>query len=254
VLLPALKSSWRVVLNSSVMEWFVFTTLRPLSTARPFFVPVHNADSSFLIQIYRAAVKLWGDMSQISCKLSENILAVAGHGLFGIENYSDQTFLTFPDGSKFALLNDHTAPVLRSVVKMPSIQFDALVDLTTLHETIARANKASEATLRVNINLYGSRETRETVGDQLSAGKIYLQHPEQQRPASVYDNPHVLDLPEIPLQSVDIKPQEAVESVLRGDKANPFHKAVFDVYSSLKRGSHLRRLVGGIWLKTSLLP
>lgn len=193
-------------------------------------------------------------MSQIHVKLSHDILPVAGNGVFGIEMSSSQTFLAFPDGTEFALLNNHTAKVLGHVIDLPSVQLDALVNLTTLRETIARATKASDAALRVNINLYGSKDTREDVGRHLSAGKIYLQHPDQHRPASIYDNPHVLALPGMLPQSVDFNPQVPGESVLLGNEADQFQKAVSDVYASLKRSSHLRRMVGGTRLRTSLLP
>jgi SWI/SNF-related matrix-associated actin-dependent regulator of chromatin subfamily A3 len=234
------------------MEWFVFPHLA--ATLHCPHLTCLRLRYSFFVQIYRAAVKLVGDMSQISRKLSENSISlVAGHGVFGIKTSSDQTNLVFPDGFELAQLNDKTAEALRDFIDVRSVQYDALVDLTTLRETMARATKASDAALHVNINLYGSRNTREIVGDRLSDGKIYLQHPDQQRPASTYDNPHFLALPEIQLQCIDLKPQEAVKSVLQGDEADQFDKAVSDVYCSLKRGSHLKGLVGGTHLKTSLL-
>jgi SWI/SNF-related matrix-associated actin-dependent regulator of chromatin subfamily A3 len=206
------------------------------------------------IQVYRTAIKLVGEMAQISRKFSENnVSLVAGCGVFGIKISSDQSFLVFPDGVELGLLNDRTAQVLRGLIDVQSVQYDALVDLTTLRETMARATKANDAALHVNVNLYGSRDDRESVGDRLSAGKIYLQHPDQRRPASTYDNPHFLALPEIQLESIDLKPQVAVKSVFQGDKADQFDKAVLDVYSSLKRGSHLKGMVGGTHLSTPLL-
>jgi len=241
-----------MVLNSSVMEWFVSPPLAVI-LRRPNLMCLCLRYLSF-VQVYRAAIKLVGDMSQISHKLSENVVSlVAGHGVFGIKTSSDQVNLIFPGGFELALLNDQTAKVLKTLIDMRSVQYDALVDLTTLCETMARATKASDAALHVNINLYGSRDDREMVGVRLSAGKIYLQHPDQQRPASIYDNPHFLALPEIPLQIIDLKPQEAVKNVSQRDKADQFDKAVLDVYSSLKRGSCLKRFAGGTHLTTSLL-
>lgn len=191
-------------------------------------------------------------MSQIDVKInSPNLIHAAGHSILGIERSLTEVLLKFPNGSEFAHLNTHTAKVLEGVIDLPSIQLDALVNLTTLRETIGRATKASDATLRVNINLYGSRETQGNVGRHLSAGKIYLQHPDQQRSGSIYDNPHVLAFPGIQVESVDFKPQQ---NVLRRNGADQFRKAVSDVYASLKRGSHLKRLIGDERLRTSLLP
>lgn len=205
--------------------------------------------------MYRATVKLVGDMSQIEFKLSSgNSLQVDGHLVFGVENSLRQAVLTFPDGTAFALLNAHAAKVLNSIIELPSVELEALANLNTLRETIYRAAKASDATLRVNINVYGSREARKEVGCHLSAGKIYLQQPDQQRPGSIYDNPHVLALPGILVQSTDFKLREKGERMLRGDEAHLFQEAVSEVYASLKRRSHLKRLEGDGRLRTSLLP
>ena len=197
-------------------------------------------------------------MSQIEGKIkSENVLKVSGHPLFDIRKSStekSEIYLMFPDGTQFALLNTHTTKVLASVIDLPSVELEALANLATLHETIARSTKASDATLRVNINLYGSKETWKKVGRQLSAGKIYLQHPDQQRPGSIYDNPHFLVFPGMQVQKVNFKPQDLVENMLQGNEPAQFQKAVSDVYASLKRSSHLKREVGDTRLRTSLLP
>jgi SWI/SNF-related matrix-associated actin-dependent regulator of chromatin subfamily A3 len=194
-------------------------------------------------------------MSQIEFKVnSGNVLQVDRHLVFRVEKSLPQSVLTFPDGIKFALLNTHAAKVLNSVIELPSVEFEALANLNTLRETIYRAAKASDATLRVNINVYGSRETRKEVGFHLSAGKIYLQQPDQQRPGSIYDNPHVLALPGIRVQSLVFKPKEKGESMLRGDDAHLFQEAVSEVYASLKRSLDLKRLEGDDRLRTSLLP
>ena len=200
-------------------------------------------------------MKLVGDMSQINVKVnSGNIYQVSGQCIFGVKKSTTQVVLTFTDGSEFAHLNTHMAKVLGGVIDLPSVQLEALANLNTLRETIGKATKASDAIVRVNINLYGSKETRKDVGQCLSAGKIYLQHPDQRRTTSAYDNPHVLVLPGMQNQIVDIIPQEEAEDMLRGDDADQFRKAISDVYGSLKRSSHLKRVVGDDRLRTSLLP
>lgn len=200
-------------------------------------------------------------MSQIEEKIkSTSNHKAAGHYVFDVRKSStekSEIYLVFPDGTEFALLNTHTTKVLADVIDLPSIQLEAYANLTTLYETIGRATKASDATLRVNINLYGSQETRKDVGRQLSSGKIYLQHPDQRRPGSIYDNPHFLGLPGMQVEEVDSKQQHFVENVLQGNDSNEpgqFQKAVSDVYASLKRSSHLKRVDGDTRLRTTLLP
>lgn len=192
-------------------------------------------------------------MSQIDVKLnSGNTFQVAGHSVFEIERSSTGMFLTLHDGTAFAILNKHMTEVLNSVIDLPSVQLEGLANLTMLRETISRATRAHDATSHVNINVYGSRDARKKLGCLLSAGKIYLQHPDQQRPGSVYDNPHFLAFPGMEDQSVNFKPQD--ESVLLGNDADKFRKAVSDLYGSLKRSSHLKRALGDARLRTPLLP
>ena len=193
-------------------------------------------------------------MSQINTKLhADNIPRNAGNYIFEIQRSSDQVYLSFPDGAEFALLNTRTAKILNGLISLPSIHLEALVDLTTLHDVIYRATKASDASLHVNINVYGSKESYKEVGHHLSAGRIYLQDPDQRSPGSTYENPHVLTFPGLQAQYVDLSPKGIGESVLRGDDTLQFQKTVSNVYATLKRSSHLTRMTGDARLRTPLL-
>lgn len=193
-------------------------------------------------------------MSQINTKLhADNIPKNAGNYIFEIERTSDQVYLAFPDGAEFAFLSTRIAKVLDGLLSLPSIHLEALVDLTTLHDIISKATKASDALLRVNINVYGSKESHKEVGGRLSAGRIYLQDPDHQRPGSIYENPHVLAFPGLQLKHVDLSPNEIGESASHGDNALQFQKAVSNVYATLKRSSHLTRMMGDTRLRTPLL-
>jgi SWI/SNF-related matrix-associated actin-dependent regulator of chromatin subfamily A3 len=195
-----------------------------------------------------------GDMSEVQSKLNSEIMTrVTGHWSFGIIKYASQLYLIFPDGTQFGLLNAHITKALDRIIDLPSVQFEALVDLVALHETMCRALRASDATIRVNINVYGMRETRKEVGDRLSRDKVYLQHPDQRRAASIYDNPHVLQLPGMKILNQNPKPDGVVESASKADEAEQFKNAVSNVFASLKRSSHLKRVVGDNRLRTTLL-
>jgi SWI/SNF-related matrix-associated actin-dependent regulator of chromatin subfamily A3 len=196
-----------------------------------------------------------GDMSEVESKLNSEITSQAvGKWSFGITKYIPQLYLTFPDGTQFGLLNERTTKALDGIIDLPSVQLEALVDLVALRETMCRAIRASDATIRVNINVYGTREARKEVGDRLSRSKIYLQHPDQIRGVSIYDNPHVLQLPRMETSNQSLKPDGVVESVSKADKAGQFKSAISNVYASLKRSSHLKRMEGDNRLRTSLLP
>jgi SWI/SNF-related matrix-associated actin-dependent regulator of chromatin subfamily A3 len=196
-----------------------------------------------------------GDMSEVQSKLNSEITSQpAGHWSFGITKDTSQLYLIFRDGTQLGLLNAHTTEALDSIIDLPSVQLEALVDLVALRETMCRAIRASDATIRVNINVYGTRGARKEVGNRLSRGKVYLQHPDQKRGASIYDNPHVLQLPGMKTSSQDLKPDEVVESTSKAEKAEQFKNAVSNVYASLKRSSHLKRMAGDNRLRTPLLP
>jgi SWI/SNF-related matrix-associated actin-dependent regulator of chromatin subfamily A3 len=194
-------------------------------------------------------------MSGIDAMLNaSNQSQAAGTYTFRIEKSSAQLFLTFPDGTEFGVLNNHIAKALEDIVEQPSVQFDALAHILTLRETIGRATKASDAVVRVNINVYGPKEAGKDVGRHLSAKKVYLQRPDQQRPGSIYDNPHVLKLPDMQMPRIDYNSKGTNDSSLRSDNFEHFRKTISDVYGSLKRGSKLKRVEGDNRLRTPLLP
>lgn len=196
-----------------------------------------------------------GDMSEAESRLnSETMSQAVGQWSFGITKDNSQLYLMFLGGTQFGQLNERITKALDSIIDLPSVQLEALVDLVALRETMCRAIKASDATIRVNINVYGTREARKEVGDRLSRSKIYLQHPDQIRGASIYDNPHVLQLPGMEASSQSLKPDGVVESASKADKAEQFKSAVSNVYASLKRSSHLKRMEGDNRLRTPLLP
>jgi hypothetical protein len=207
-----------------------------------------------LFQIYRAAVQLLGDMSQVQLKInSRDRLHLTNNIVFGIAKSSTNLVLIFSDGTEFALLNTLTAEALDCVMDLPSVQLEALVDLASLRDTLHRVTKASEATIRVNINVYGPTATRKDVGRVLSAGKVYLQHPDHKRSESKYDNPHVIAFLGIKAPGPDLGLKTTSKDVVLGDRPENFQKAVSNVYSSLKRSSHLERLEGDTRIITPLL-
>ena len=106
----------------------------------------------------------------------------------------------------------------------------------------------------MKINVYGSDKVKEEVGQHLSKSKAFLQHPDYPRAGTKYANPHVLALPDLALPSVIIQRENVDEHLHKGGIGDNFQQAVADVYATLKRGTHLKRLEGDHRLKTALLP
>jgi hypothetical protein len=196
-----------------------------------------------------------GDMSEIDAKLNVgNESLAAGYYAFRIKKSESQVLLAFPDDVDFGLLSTQITKALEDIVERPSVQFDALADVETLRQTIERATKASDAVVRVNINVYGSREAMKDIGCHLSDHKVYLQRPDQKRPGSIYDNPHVIKFPQMQVPSIDDRPAGTSDKVSLSGDVQHFRQAISDVYASLKRGSRLKRLEGDNRLRTPLLP
>ncbi|KAK2808657.1 hypothetical protein FQN50_004521 [Emmonsiellopsis sp. PD_5] len=204
--------------------------------------------------IHRAAVKLVGDMSECN----RNLLGCNRIQTFHIKKSSPQLLLTFPNCKQLGWLESHAAGALDALIERPSIQLEAVADVSSLRETIGKVTKAKDAIIRVDICIYGSRESSAEVGRHLSNKKVYLQRPDpqRQRTGSIYDNPHVIKFPDLQIRDVDRRPteMEGKGSELTIESGEGFQKAIQDVYDSLHRSSNLRRLEGDSRLKTALLP
>jgi SWI/SNF-related matrix-associated actin-dependent regulator of chromatin subfamily A3 len=194
-------------------------------------------------------------MLDVDAKLNaDNRSPVNDYYTFSIEKSLTQLVLRFQDGTEFGHLNTHTSKALEGLTDQPSIQLDALGPTLTLRETIGRATKASDAVVRVNINVYGSKEASKEAGCHLSVHKVYLQRPDKQRPGTVYDNPHVLKFSDMQMSSPEYQLEITPHHILTRDDAEHFRKTISNVYASLTRGTKLNRIEGDRRLGTQLLP
>jgi hypothetical protein len=172
--------------------------------------------------------------------------------IFTVGRTATHLALFFVDRTEFGILNAQISKALLQVLALPSIEIDVFADVLTVGDTIRRAQKASEATIRVNMNIYGSPDVRHSLETILSQHKIWLQHPEHRRTESTYDNPHVITFPGVVLSDATvIKPTSEEEVVL--DEPQRFQQAISEVYASLKRDSHLKSVEADPGLRTPLL-
>jgi SWI/SNF-related matrix-associated actin-dependent regulator of chromatin subfamily A3 len=163
--------------------------------------------------------------------------------------------LKFQDNVDFGRVNAHTSKVLENLFSKPSIQIEVFGSRSAIREAIGRATKATDAIARVNINVYGpgeATEVREEVAHHLSGRKIYLQRPDNPRPGTVYDNPHVLKFPDMDISSFVYKELAPRRTKVSGDPEK-LQKIVDNVYASLTRGSKLNRMEGDHRVETELL-
>jgi SWI/SNF-related matrix-associated actin-dependent regulator of chromatin subfamily A3 len=170
---------------------------------------------------------------------------------------SDEQFLVvFFDGTEMGQLNVQLEKAFDSIFQQqPQIDFEVLAPIKQIRETIGKTTKEKDAIVRVSINIYGSRDCAQQVGQLLSKHKIYLQRPDEIRNGLIYENPHELKLklPNVQLIYNDCVTNSSEEVQTVSDKAEAFKKTISNVYSSLTRGQKLIGLEGDGRLKTPLL-
>jgi len=206
------------------------------------------------IQIFRAAVRLRGDMAELHRNLN-NIASspVTGHARMIVIKPDAQFVVAFPEGYVVGDVNAKLDGALTSIAEQGyEIDLEVFAPTVVIQETIGRATKDKEAVVRVQMNVYGPSTAAWDIGKELSQQKIYLQRPVYIRDGYRYQNPHILTLPgfhgstpEIPTMTEEPLPDKVGLQTLRSTLQN--------VYSSLTRDRNLHGLEGDERLNTDLL-
>jgi SWI/SNF-related matrix-associated actin-dependent regulator of chromatin subfamily A3 len=179
-----------------------------------------------------------------------------GHCAMKLAQREDHITVIFNDGTVFGEPNSHLSDTLSPFLQQNSVSFEVIANISNTIETIGKAEKANDAVVRVDINIYGPRSFGKELGEELSKRKVYLQRPNFLKRDSVYDNPHFLKLPTIQTQdtSCSIMFPVGSEKVSELDKEEQFKRTIGKVYASLTRGRRLHGLEGDDRLRTQLLP
>ena len=149
-----------------------------------------------------------------------------------------QLFLKFADNGDLGYLSEKMERGLKDLVSEPNIELDAVVNLQSLSDAIRRAQKQSDAAIRVDVNIYGPEASRDRVGKYLSDRSLFLQPPNERRRGARYDNPHILQLDDLP----------------ESEQNEDFQKTIAEVFNSLTRSEELRGVRGSEGLDRALYP
>ena len=210
--------------------------------------------SSHPSQIFRASLKLLGNMLDLDTKL--NAVAgssITGHTKMNLIRSDTQYHVTFPDGTVLGEMNVQLEEALNSILEQQhSLEFEVFAPTRAIRETISKATKEKDAVARVQINVYGTLAASKAIGRELSQRKIYLQRPECVRSGSSYNNPHVLKLGDYKAIEV-IQTSDVVEPTVEKVTGHVVKETITNVYSTLTRGQHLKALEGDPRLLTPLL-
>jgi SWI/SNF-related matrix-associated actin-dependent regulator of chromatin subfamily A3 len=173
--------------------------------------------------------------------------------VFSLHNSIEHIVVRFYDATEFAILNTQLAKALRGVIDQPSILLEVFADTIATRDIIRKAKKASDALVRININVYGPLQLRDMIATHLTAHKVWLQHPEDQQQGTLYDNPHTVkfvDLPEADSSFLEMPNGDPEVMVTEHER---FKQDISHVYASLTRDSQLKTVEGDSRI-TPLLP
>ncbi|KAL3477940.1 SNF2 family N-terminal domain-containing protein [Aspergillus californicus] len=208
--------------------------------------------------ILREKVRLLGKAQEIQ----EKIATLKENGQwprdFQIRHSSDngELFVTFPDGTDLGHLSEKMAGALEKIIELPRFELEACTHLDVIVDAVRRAGKASDAAIRVNINVYGLDSQRDEVGKELSGKGLFLQAPDACRPGVSYDNPHILRMDGMDETDSEEEEEAAEVEVVETspERDEDFEETIAEVFRSLRRADGLHRVEGGDNLNRALYP
>ncbi|RHZ55951.1 hypothetical protein CDV55_101568 [Aspergillus turcosus] len=200
-------------------------------------------------------VELVGNGQELQEKVSKLKENNQWNQKFHIRHSSDkQLFLVFADGMDLGHLSEKMVWAVETLVHLPRFELEAFTSLDVIIDAIRRARKQSDAAIRVKINFYGLKDSRDRVGKELSDKGLFLQCPnvDTRRPGVTYDNPHILQLDGMEgMDETDTEEEEEgatsspeVDSPQESDE--DFQETIAEVFRSLRRGEGLNRLEGAL--------
>lgn len=200
------------------------------------------------------SVKLVGEMLSLRTKVDPS----QPYQSFAVSKHSEYFMLKSSDNEVYALVNELASQGLAALQDLSSVEIMAFAETAKIQSVLTKAKKPGEATLKVEINVYGSIDIAEVVGRKLGAAKLFLQDPDHGQQDIEYCNPHVVHFPgveEPKPQSTDCVVPEVMSKPTRSLKQEreTFDHTVSTIYDVLTRARHLERRDGGSHIKTPLL-
>lgn len=213
---------------------------------------VVDRTSKSLWQIYRAPVKLMANMIEIDKRLTINShLGLQESQDFKIVQASEAIQVVFSDGAEFGILDKWKSDALKTIMNHSDLRIEGRADPSAIRTVAHEAQKASDAVVRIDIEIYGPVSLSEEVGGSLSGHKVWLQRPTDSR--FPYRNPQAIQFAGINAEHIEVPAGRTEMSVHEKQSTEEFQKTIAEVYNTLKRDKNLNRLRGDIRLKTHLL-
>ncbi|KAI6520061.1 hypothetical protein MCOR10_006466 [Pyricularia oryzae] len=146
--------------------------------------------------IHEASIRLIGDME----KLLRNLDFAQSLMEFElVKRFQDNPLLEFADGTPLAQVSEIIGKALEAISQnlgeQETIEVRAFVPPMAARDVIQRTRRQFDATLKVDMNVYGTRKNADAVGRALSKRKIFLQDPDHGVLGVDYHNPHLIEFP-----------------------------------------------------------
>jgi SWI/SNF-related matrix-associated actin-dependent regulator of chromatin subfamily A3 len=195
-----------------------------------------------------------GDMHHLSTKIDPS----QTYQSFEVSKHSDYFMLKFSEDSIFAQVNELASQGLAALQDVSSVEIRAFAETKRIQHVFARAKKPGEATLKVEINVYGSIDDAKMVGGKLCSAKLFLQDPDHGTQDIEYCNPHVIQFPGVEEPVPKNTEHGICEGPVKPSKSLREERETFDqtlstIYHSLTRFRSLERMQGGAHIVTPLL-
>ena len=170
---------------------------------------------------------------------------------FQVSFMSPTCFLALEDTTICGQLRDGLYQPLHRICDKFSVRLVAYALIAECLRVVERAKRQHEATIKVDINVYGPSSVRAEVGLILSQNRLYLQHPICGRAGFEYKNPHML-----PYQDIDFTnlPEEQETAQSQIDDPQEIHRTIFEVCNSETRDEDVRDDSQDVTSDTILFP
>jgi hypothetical protein len=170
--------------------------------------------------------------------------------------YQKQVMLCFPDDEKrFGHLCSATGQALLPLLTRSRVDIEPLALKSDLRDIISRASKSTDARVKVDINIYGTRADSNAIGTLLSEGKLWLQRSSHGRSGIEYENPHFLSIAIDDSAIGVLNPEIAVnnDQPKKKTREDQLRKMVEEVYKTVENNRELEMVEGGDRVTRQLL-
>jgi hypothetical protein len=170
--------------------------------------------------------------------------------------YQKQVMLCFPEDEKhFGYLCSATGHALLPLLTRHRVDIEPLALKCELRDIIHRASKSTDARVKVDINIYGTRTDSSTIGNILSEGKLWLQRSSHGRSGTEYENPHFLSITIEDGTTGVLNPEIIVnnEQPKKKTREDQLRKMVEEVYKTVENNRELEMVEGGDRVTRQLL-